>query len=99
MPTPSEEKGLQNMIKLEVLSNLNILQVGIEECLHIEFEYNNSKYHLKDCITGRVSFMLVRIKIKYMEIHIIKREITGSGPNQQTDNETLVKYEVMVFFI
>lgn len=40
--------------------------------------------------------MLVRIKIKYMEIHIIKREITGSGPNQQTDNETLVKYEVMV---
>ena len=23
------------------------MEVGIEECLHIEFEYNKSKYHLK----------------------------------------------------
>jgi len=56
--------------------------VGIEDCLHIEFEYNKSKYHLKDYVTGKVSFKLVRIKIKYMELHIIKREITGTGPNQ-----------------
>lgn len=23
------------------------MEVGIEDCLHIEFEYNKSKYHLK----------------------------------------------------
>lgn len=23
------------------------MEVGIEDCLHIEFEYNRSKYHLK----------------------------------------------------
>lgn len=57
------------------------LEVGIEECLHIEFEYSKNKLHLKDCVTGKVSFMLVRIRIKYMELHIIKREIVGTGPN------------------
>jgi len=53
------------------------LEVGIEDCLHIEFEYTKNKLHLKDCITGKVSFLLVKIKIKYMELHIIKREVTG----------------------
>jgi hypothetical protein len=28
------------------------MEVGIEECLHIEFEYNRSKYHLQDSIVG-----------------------------------------------
>lgn len=28
------------------------MEVGIEDCLHIEFEYNRSKYHLKDVIIG-----------------------------------------------
>uniref|UniRef100_A0A336L957 CSON005026 protein n=1 Tax=Culicoides sonorensis TaxID=179676 RepID=A0A336L957_CULSO len=55
------------------------MEVGIEDCLHIEFEYNKSKYHLKDVIVGKIYFLLVRIKIKHMEIAIIKRETTGSG--------------------
>ena len=42
------------------------MEVGIEECLHIEFEYNRHKYHLLDCITGKVYFLLVRIRIKHM---------------------------------
>ena len=66
-------------------------QVGIEECLHIEFEYNKSKYHLKDVIVGKIYFLLVRIKIKHMEIAIIKRETTGSGPNTFHENETIAK--------
>jgi vacuolar protein sorting-associated protein 26 len=55
------------------------MEVGIEDCLHIEFEYNKSKYHLKDVIVGKIYFLLVRIKIKHMEIAIIKRETTGTG--------------------
>lgn len=55
------------------------MEVGIEDCLHIEFEYNKSKYHLKDVIVGKIYFLLVRIKIKHMEIAIIKRETTGAG--------------------
>jgi len=71
------------------------MEVGIEECLHIEFEYNKSKYHLKDVIVGKIYFLLVRIKIKHMEIAIIKRETTGSGPNTFHENETIAKYEIM----
>ena len=33
-----------------------------------------------------------------MEIHIIKKEITGSGPNQKTDTDILAKFEVMVIY-
>jgi len=80
------EPEINNTIKMEV---------GIEECLHIEFEYNKSKYHLKDVVIGKVYFLLVRIKIKHMEIALIKRESTGSGPNLYNESETLTKFEIM----
>ncbi len=50
------------------------MEVGIEECLHIEFEYNKSKYHLRDVVIGKIYFILVRIRIKHMEIAIVKGE-------------------------
>uniref|UniRef100_A0A8P4GUD3 VPS26, retromer complex component B n=1 Tax=Dicentrarchus labrax TaxID=13489 RepID=A0A8P4GUD3_DICLA len=71
------------------------MEVGIEDCLHIEFEYNKSKYHLKDVIVGKIYFLLVRIKIKHMEIDIIKRETTGTGPSVYHENDTIAKYEIM----
>eukprot|EP00546_Thalassionema_frauenfeldii_P012553 CAMPEP_0178930932 /NCGR_PEP_ID=MMETSP0786-20121207/21597_1 /TAXON_ID=186022 /ORGANISM="Thalassionema frauenfeldii, Strain CCMP 1798" /LENGTH=352 /DNA_ID=CAMNT_0020607689 /DNA_START=30 /DNA_END=1088 /DNA_ORIENTATION=- len=55
------------------------MEVGIEECLHIEFEYERRAYHLKDTIIGNIHFLLVRIKIKYMELAVIRREISGEG--------------------
>ncbi|EGC29242.1 hypothetical protein DICPUDRAFT_159202 [Dictyostelium purpureum] len=78
----------------EINSNIK-MEVGIEDCLHIEFEYNKSKYHLKDVIIGKIYFLLVRIKIKYMEIALIKKESTGSGPNVFNESETLTKFEIM----
>ena len=35
------------------------MEVGIEDCLHIEFEYNRSRYHLRDCVVGKIYFLLV----------------------------------------
>ncbi|KAH8047745.1 hypothetical protein JL720_16023 [Aureococcus anophagefferens] len=58
------QREVNNTIKMEV---------GIEECLHIEFEYDKTKYHLNDIIIGKVYFLLVRIKIKHMELAIIRR--------------------------
>lgn len=122
-------------------------QVGIEECLHIEFEYDKARYHLKvrrraacntsclelftlfdrarhsyqtpnhahlhfltqractdccccmcllcpwpdcgrpppcilvikcqDVVNGKIYFLLVRIKLKHMEVEIRRRETTG----------------------
>jgi len=71
------------------------MEVGIEDCLHIEFEYNKSRYHLKDVVLGKIFFLLVRIKIKHMELAIIKRESTGSGANAYNESETVAKYEIM----
>lgn len=71
------------------------MEVGIEDCLHIEFEYDKQKYHLKDVILGKIYFLLVRIKIKHMELAIIRRESAGAGANQFNESETLTKYELM----
>lgn len=53
------------------------------------------RYHLKDVIVGKIYFLLVRIKIRHMEIDIIKRETTGTGPNVYHENDTIAKYEIM----
>lgn len=87
------------------------MEVGIEDCLHIEFEYERRVYHLSDVILGKIHFLLVRIKIKHMELAVIRRETSGEGvaaaaaAQQQaggqssqtifTETQTLIKYEIM----
>ena len=53
------------------------------------------RYHLKDAIIGKIYFLLVRVKIKHMELQVIKRESTGSGPNTYHDEDTIAKFEIM----
>lgn len=53
------------------------------------------RYHLKDVIIGKIYFLLVRIKIKNMDLEIRRRESTGSGANTHVETETLAKYELM----
>jgi vacuolar protein sorting-associated protein 26 len=55
------------------------MEVGIEDCLHIEFEYDRRHYHLQDTIRGQIHFLLVRIKIKHMELAVLRRETSGEG--------------------
>ncbi|KAK9293150.1 hypothetical protein L1049_021136 [Liquidambar formosana] len=61
---------VRNYTPLPSINNSIKMEVGIEDCLHIEFEYNKSKYHLKDVIIGKIYFLLVRIKIKNMDLEI-----------------------------
>lgn len=67
---PGVEPSVNEPIKMEV---------GIEDCLHIEFEYERRCYHLHDVICGKINFLLVRIKIKHMELAVIRRETSGEG--------------------
>lgn len=55
------------------------LEVGIEDWLHLIFEVEKNKYHLKDIVSGQVTFKKVSIKLKSMEVQIIKRETLGAG--------------------
>lgn len=83
VPVPPE---MNNSIRMEV---------GIEDCLHIEFEYAKAKYSLRDVVVGKIYFLLVRIKIKHMELEIRRRESTESGSSTHSESETIAKYEVM----
>jgi len=87
--------AVQNVEPEPEINNSIKMEVGIEDCLHIEFEYNKSKYHLQDVVIGKIYFLLVRIKIKHMELVVIKRESTGSGPNMYNESENITKFEIM----
>jgi hypothetical protein len=97
MPNVQREADLWviNYQRPPEMNNTIKMEVGIEDCLHIEFEYNKSKYHLKDVVIGKVFFLLVRIRIKYMELCLLKKESTGQAPNVYNETETLTKYEIM----
>jgi len=51
-------------------------------CPHSFASY--SRYHLKDVIVGKIYFLLVRIKLKYMELAIVKKEMAGTGTTTGT---------------
>lgn len=42
------------------------MEVGIEDCLHIEFEYDRDRYHLKDVVVGKIYFLLVRSDLHHV---------------------------------
>jgi vacuolar protein sorting-associated protein 26 len=74
--------------------------VGIEDCLHIEFEYDATSLGLDDDVTGRVHFLLVRIRIKTMELALVRRETVGGGGGSggagaTLESETLTRFELM----
>lgn len=77
------------------MNNLIWMEVGIEDCLYIEFEYVRVKYLLKDVVVGKIYFLLVKIKIKYMEFEIWWWESMEGGVSVYNESEMIVKYEVM----
>ena len=97
-----QDIAVHTLASFPEMNNSIKMEVGIEDCLHIEFEYNKSKYHLKDVIVGKIYFLLVRIKIKHMELAILKRESTGSGQNTFHENENVISpgyYNGQPFFL
>jgi vacuolar protein sorting-associated protein 26 len=97
---PDEKVGnsgaTSHLVSSAALNNPIKMEVGIEDCLHIEFEYDSSKYHLKDVILGKIYFLLVRINIKHMELAVIRRESAGATQSSTyTDSENITKYELM----
>lgn len=44
---------------------------------------------------GKIYFLLVRIKIKHMELAVIRRETAGSGSSTYNESENITKFELM----
>ncbi len=93
--THEQDFWVQNVTKQPEINTSIKMEVGIEDCLHIEFEYDKSKYHLQDIVIGKIYFLLVRIKIKHMELAIIRREQSGSGSNLTNESKIMQKFEIM----
>jgi len=94
--TFDQEFGVVNPKPESILSETNDpikLEVGIEDWLHLVFEVERSKFHLKDCVQGSVTFKKVSIRLKSMELQIIKRETISAG--NIVDNDVITKFEIM----
>jgi vacuolar protein sorting-associated protein 26 len=54
-------------------------EIGVPGKLHIEIEYEKNTYHLRDCIIGKLHFMMLKVKFVKAEIRIMRRETCGTG--------------------
>ncbi|CCF55521.1 hypothetical protein KAFR_0A00830 [Kazachstania africana CBS 2517] len=94
----NEQKMVSKSTDEEGTSNISKpvrLDIGIENCLHIEFEYGKAQYNLKEVIVGRIYFLLTRLKIKHMELSIITRESSGLKPSSSLIDSTAIRFEIM----
>eukprot|EP01056_Protomagalhaensia_sp_Gyna25_P004692 Protomagalhaensia_sp_Gyna_25__4691@NODE_449_length_3399_cov_119_317262_g344_i0_p2_GENE_NODE_449_length_3399_cov_119_317262_g344_i0NODE_449_length_3399_cov_119_317262_g344_i0_p2_ORF_typecomplete_len335_score36_93Vps26/PF03643_15/6e77Arrestin_N/PF00339_29/3_6e05Arrestin_N/PF00339_29/1_2e03_NODE_449_length_3399_cov_119_317262_g344_i0581062 len=53
------------------------IYVGMENCLHIDLELANGVQELNGCIYGKVHFSVVRLKIRHMELDVLRQETVG----------------------
>merc|ERR1711957_78357 len=73
------------------------LEVGIEDWLHLIFDVKRNKFSLKDCIDGQVTFKKVGLRLKGMEIQIIKKETIGAGSMAQSETDINNRFSVQYF--
>ena len=75
------EKGFKAFsILKEPELNANVrMEIGIDNMIHLEYELFKSKYHLDDCVLGKIFFMNVNLNVRNVELHLIKRESIGHG--------------------
>eukprot|EP00834_Sanchytrium_tribonematis_P002285 NODE_67_length_25542_cov_1.476831.p6 type:complete len:404 gc:universal NODE_67_length_25542_cov_1.476831:21081-22292(+) len=72
------------------------LEVGIEDVLHLELSCRNSTFNLNGSIVGILSFILVRIKIKTIELQILRKEAVGSfSTTNAFDQQIVASYQVV----
>eukprot|EP00835_Amoeboradix_gromovi_P000293 NODE_10_length_47437_cov_0.363429.p11 type:complete len:388 gc:universal NODE_10_length_47437_cov_0.363429:8898-10061(+) len=66
------------------------LEVGIEDVLHLELSCKKNTFHLNDCIVGLLSFILVRIKIKTIELQILRKEGVGTFSTSNASEQQII---------
>lgn len=71
------------------------LEVGIEDCINININIPKNTFLLKECVTGQITFSIVKIQIQKMELNLVRKEILGSGDNLFTSTEEFHTFEIM----
>ncbi|VDM67410.1 unnamed protein product, partial [Strongylus vulgaris] len=81
-------------ILAKLSATLQILPQKMDLIVHTLSSYPDADVNLKMDVS-KIYFVLVRIKIKHMEITIIKSETVGSGPNAAKETDPVAKFEIM----
>ena len=87
------DKNLKRINELFINDKNKIkVEIGVESLLHVCFELDRKNYHLKDTITGKVSFKKINIDLENMSLRIVKIE---SLFGKEGEIEPLGLYEIM----
>ncbi|OAF66359.1 Vacuolar protein sorting-associated protein 26 [Intoshia linei] len=70
-------------------------EVGLENILQLEYEYDNFRYSLNETIVGAIHFQLVLMKVIRMELQLVLRETTGYGNATNTETSVINSIEIM----
>ena len=92
-----QEFLVRNPEPISVLSENNQpikLEVGIEDWLHLVFDLDSRNFGLKDIALGRVTFKKVSIRLKNMEVQIIRKEVVNVA-NVAPIQKVLTRFEIM----
>jgi len=75
-----------------------MMQVGVDDCLHIKFEYDNINIAVDAALEGRVKVLSNTLKIMSMQIQLIRREMVRTAEHHRPEvlnTAILGKYEIM----
>ena len=85
-------KKINKLFKNDNKDNIIKVEIGVEKLLHVCFELDRKNYHLKDVISGRVSFKKINLELSNMCLKIAKIE---SLFGKEGEIEPLGVYEIM----
>lgn len=81
-----------------VVSRTLKMQVGVESCLHIDFEYSTGNLHVEGLLEGTIKFVMNLLKLKSAQIQVLRREVVQTGSTSHTElvnTTTISKFQIM----